>query len=70
MRLLVFVYLHLFGCFVYVVYTFFFNTIAFTYQKNKTNKKNKIEIGEPLRIVKVWTKHLKAPFCIFFGIGL
>ena len=28
------------------------------------------EIGEPLRIVKAWTKRLKVFFCIFFGIGL
>lgn len=26
---------HLFGCFVYVVYTFSFNTIAFTYKKKR-----------------------------------
>ena len=28
------------------------------------------EIGEPLTIVKVWNKHLKAPFCILFWIRL
>ena len=28
------------------------------------------EIGESLKVVKVWTKQFKVPFCIFFGIGL
>ena len=53
-----------------------------SWQKNKGKRLGKLflyaffipfggkGIGEPLRIVKVWTKQLKVLFCIYFGIGL